>query len=68
MLQCNEFSVRHVGKAESRAWDKLDCTLKEYSDESVSDLEGKLKLPELKEIAATKEEIFDFIFGKKLLT
>jgi hypothetical protein len=63
-----ELSIRHVGKANSVAFDKLEGTIKEYSDESASDLEGKLKVARQKEIAATKEELFDIIFKTKLLS
>jgi len=59
-----EFSAKHVGSVRDRLH-TFDAELKSYSDESLSDLNAKIKAASKKVIAGTKEEVLDFLFGKR---
>jgi hypothetical protein len=60
-----EISVRHVGSARHR-WAGYFAQLRRYADESVSDLEAKIAASREKVIGATKDEVLDALFGKRI--
>lgn len=60
----NEVRVVHLGERQERkAWNKFRIAISQYADESVSDLEAKIKSTQIKEIASTKEELLDALLG-----
>lgn len=61
-----EISFRHVGSIRERSQQMFDVAMREYSNESVSDLEAKIRVAKTKRIAATKEEVLDALFGKRM--
>lgn len=61
-----ELRLRHVGNADERAFAELTVELKKYSDSSVSEEEGRIESAMQKQIAGTKEEVLDTLFGLKV--
>jgi len=59
-----EFSARHVGTVRDRIAD-FEVEIKKYANESTSDLEAQIKSAHRKQIAATKDGVLDFLFGKR---
>lgn len=62
----NEIALRHVGNIRDKMhhW---NIALRRYADESVSELEAKIKDAKQRTIAATKEQVLDVLFGKRSL-
>ena len=63
-----EISIRHIGSANEKAWKNLRVQLVRYAEESASDLEAKIKKARTLEIAKTKDEVLDKLFGKRIAT
>ncbi len=61
-----EMKIRHMGDIRER-FASYSAVIKEYADESVSDLEAKIKKSKETLIGATKEEVLDAVFGKRNL-
>lgn len=61
-----ELSVRHVGQARSRMTD-WSLELRRYAEESASDEEAKISAARTLQIAATKEDVLDKLFGMRAL-
>jgi hypothetical protein len=62
-----EVNIRHVGEAGKRAWGEMQVTLKGYAEASAGEDEGKIRRAMAKELAASKEELVDKLFGLKSL-
>jgi Domain of unknown function (DUF932) len=60
-----EISIRHVGNARGR-WSQYFAQIRRYADESVSDLEAKIATSKERVIGATKEDVLDALFGKRI--
>lgn len=63
-----EISIRHVGSADYKAWRHLQMEVKRYSDSSASDLEAKITVARRYEIAKTKDEVLDRLFGLRCIS
>lgn len=61
-------SVRHVGSANSIAWNKLAVMVQRYADSSASDLEARIAVARRYEIAAKKEDVLDRLFNLRIGT
>ena len=59
-----DLSIRHVGNAHSK-WNGYISAVRQYADESVSEIEAKIATAKVKLIAATKDEVLDALFGKR---
>lgn len=59
-----EFSAAHVGNVRGKMSD-FEIEIKRYAEESMSDLEATVKAATKKVIGATKEDVLDFLFGKR---
>jgi hypothetical protein len=59
-----EFSARHVGNVR-RQMAQFDVQIRRYANESVSDVEAKIQAAHSKVIESTKEDVLDFLFGKR---
>jgi hypothetical protein len=59
-----DLRIRHVGNAKAK-WSGYITAVREYADESVSEIEAKISSSKGKLIAATKEEVLDALFGKR---
>lgn len=64
-----EIKVRHVGQARAK-WQGYFAQIKHYADESVSDMEAKIKVAQSRMLstkpgAEGKQEVLDAIFGKR---
>jgi hypothetical protein len=64
----DELSIRHVGTAHEIFAPKMMVELKRYSEASPNDLETKISQAQKYELGKTKEEVLDFIFGKRILS
>lgn len=63
-----EIAIRHVGDVEEKFKLNFEATVKRIENESVSDIERTIKRLRVKRIAATKEELLDMVFGRRILT
>jgi hypothetical protein len=61
-----EVSVKHVGDIKAK-WLVLAAQIRRWTDDSVSEEEGKIAESKTRLIAATKEEVLDAIFGKRAI-
>jgi hypothetical protein len=59
-----EFSARHVGNVANKLRD-FEIEIKKYAEESTSDVEAMITKAHRQVIASTKEEVLDFLFGKR---
>lgn len=62
----SEIKVRHVGDAPERAWANLAGELRRYSDEGANETEAKIATCRRFEIAGTKDELLDKLFGLEI--
>lgn len=62
-----EIKVRHVGKARSLAFGEMEAELKKYAEASAQEDEAKIRRCMAHQIAASKEELLDKLFGLKAL-
>lgn len=61
-----ELNLRHVGAADSKAFNGIEVEMKKYADESVSDIESKIRVARTAKLrSASRTEVLDFVFGKK---
>lgn len=60
--------IAHIHTDENRAWAKLNVELKKYAESSASEDEAKIEAARNFTIGATKEEVLDVLFGKKVAT
>lgn len=58
-----ELRVRHVGKADDKAFRGLSAELVRYADESASDMEAQIVAARRFELGATKDEVIDAVLG-----
>jgi hypothetical protein len=58
-----EIRVRHVGTANSRAFQNLSIELRRYADSSVSDTEARIESARKLVLGATKGDVLDTVFG-----
>lgn len=61
-----EFRIKYVGDARGR-FKTYQAAIREYANESVSDIEAKIKSSKETLIGATKDEVLDAVFGKRNL-
>lgn len=61
-----ELSIRHVGEARSK-WGVFASQVRKWADESTSDEEAMIAKAKHRIIAATKDEVLDAIFGKRVI-
>lgn len=61
-----EVSIRHIGRAEDKAWGSLAVEVKKYADSSVSDLEAQIKTAKSYQLGMNKDEVLDRLFGLKI--
>lgn len=61
----SEIRLRHVGTADARAFSRLRMDLRQYADASASETEAQIKRARTIEIAGTKDEVLDRVFGLK---
>lgn len=70
--QVREFRIRHIGDARDRAFWQIKIELKEYAEESTSDLQAKIKKAQSYVLGTDKDEVLDAILkfarGKRLNT
>jgi Domain of unknown function (DUF932) len=59
-----DISIRHVGNANQK-WSGYFAAIKQYADESVSEIEAKIAASKVKLIADSKENVLDALFGKR---
>jgi hypothetical protein len=64
--QVNELRVVHVGEANDKAFGNIRAELREYADESVSDMEAKIKSAKKLLIGSTKDEVVNTLFAKRI--
>ena len=62
----NEIRIRHIGSASEKAWMQLAVEVKRYADSSASDLEAQIASARRYQIAATKDEVLDKLFGMRV--
>jgi hypothetical protein len=62
-----ELRIRHSGYADERAFYNLSVELRRYADASASDDEAKIRRCMAHQIADTKDELLDKLFGLKSL-
>jgi len=60
-----EISVRHAGNARSK-WSQYFAAVRRYAEESTSDLEAQIAASKVRVIGATKEDVLDALFGKRI--
>lgn len=61
-----EIRVRHVGQALRRSFGAVQMQLREYSNASASEEEGRIERMTTRILGGKKEEVVSAIFGKKL--
>jgi hypothetical protein len=54
-----EVRIRHVGAADLKAFHRVEATLQEYADQSVSDDEAIITRAKTLELGGTKEEVLE---------
>lgn len=64
--QVSEIRFRHIGNADGRAFMHLGVELRKYAEQSASADEARIYAAQHHQIAATKDEVLDFLFGKKV--
>lgn len=64
--EVQEVSFKHIGNIRERSKAMFELAMTAYADESVSDTEAKIKKARTTRIATTKEEVLDFLFGKRV--
>jgi hypothetical protein len=52
--------------ASEEAWGRMRVEITEYANDSVSDLEAKIKAARVLEFGKTKDEVVDFVYGKRI--
>lgn len=62
--EVSDVALRHVGSVR-RKFNVYSSVLRRYAEESVSDLEAKIRESKTRLIAGTKEEVLDALFGKR---
>lgn len=60
-----KISLRHVGEVRNKFM-SLEAELETYANSSASDEEARIQELRVKQIAATKDEVLDFLFGKRV--
>lgn len=65
--QVAEVRLRHVGRADDRAFEEVRGTLTQYANESASEDEARIKRAANFTLAATKDEVLDRLFAIKNL-
>jgi len=63
-----ELRIIHVGSADHRFQGEMVAELKRYAESSVSDLEAKIEYTQKATLGSDREEVIDFVFGKKILS
>lgn len=58
--------IAHIHTNDSKAWGKLNVELKSYAETSAADEEAKIESARNYVIGATKDEVLDTLFGKKV--
>jgi hypothetical protein len=64
----SEFKIRHVGNAAERGWPEWDVLLRKYRDSSAVTQEMEIEKAMQFQIAATKADVFNAVFGLKAPT
>lgn len=65
--EVEEISMRHVGDAGPRMVEHLQVELAKYVNMSAGPLEAQIRIAKTKRIAATPDDVVDFIFKHKLM-
>ncbi len=61
-----EVRIRHVGDANDKAFGQIAIQLQKYADSSVANDEARIQGAMNKQIAATKDEVLDALFGLRI--
>jgi hypothetical protein len=62
--EVQEIKVRHIGAADGKAFRGIRTEIIRYADDSVSDLEARIKHARTFELGMTKDEAIDNLFAK----
>ena len=62
-----ELSLRHVGSADDKAFRGLEIGLSRWADQSASEDEHRITRARGVLLGKSKDEVLDFLFGKKML-
>jgi hypothetical protein len=62
-----EVRIRHVGRADEKAFRQLSADLREYADSSVSDDEARIERAKTLELGDSKDVVLDRLFGMRSL-
>ena len=62
----HEVRIRHTGNADVSAFRELSVELLKYADESASEDEARIVSARSFNLGATKDDVLDLVFGKKL--
>ena len=62
--EVGEIKIRHIGTADNKAFSSIRVEMIKYANDSVSDLEAKIKKARSIELGATKDEAIDNLFAK----
>ena len=62
--EVQDLRIRHVGTADGRAFEGIRMEITKYANDSVSDMEAKIKKARSIEFGGTKEEAVDALFSK----
>lgn len=58
-----EIRVRHIGKADEKAFGQLAVELRKYADSSASDIEAKIEAAQRYVLGDNKEDVVEELFG-----
>lgn len=58
-----ELRIRHIGKADERAFAELSVELRKYSDSSASDIEAQIQSAQKMVLGVDKETVVDAVLG-----
>ena len=62
-----ELRIPHIGDANERAFREMTVELKAYADSSAKDDEAKVSAAQRFQIAGTKDEVLDRVFGLRIM-
>lgn len=61
-----ELRIRHVGRADEKAFSELSVELTKYAESSAADDEARITVARTKVLANTKDELLDRVFGFRM--
>lgn len=66
--QVESISIRHVGDIRGKIYGKIHAAMRTYADDSASEETAVIKTAQSRVLGAKKDEVLDFIFGKRILS